>query len=164
MTARPVSILVASAFLACSASSVGARAAKSPFFGTWQLDLSRMPANYGTPPKKVTFAFDEAADGQWRTTVDITGQDDSVRHMTAEYRPDGHMAKIEGDTAEADSVASMSPAPNVLVVSMVKNKVLDGVRTWVISPDGKELTESAASVDNDGVPFVRNFHFKRVGG
>jgi len=84
--------------------------------------------------------------------------------MTAEYRPDGHMAKIEGDTAEADSVASMSPAPNVLVVSMVKNKVLDGVRTWVVSPDGKELTESAASVDNEGAPFVRNFHFKRVGG
>jgi hypothetical protein len=37
------------------------------------------------------------------------------------------------------------------------------VRTWVISADGREMTEAAANIDQDGVPFVRTFHFKRIG-
>ena len=28
--------------------------------------------------------------------------------------------------------------------------------------DGKEMTEAAADIERDGVPFVRNFHFKRI--
>jgi hypothetical protein len=36
------------------------------------------------------------------------------------------------------------------------------VRTYAISADGKEMTESAADVNEAGEPFVRNFHFKRV--
>jgi hypothetical protein len=73
------------------------------------------------------------------------------------------MAKSEGDKGEGDSAAFMSPAPNVLVASLAKDKSLESVRTYVIAADGREMTESAADVDNDGVPFVRNFHFKRIG-
>lgn len=137
-------------------------AEQSPFFGEWELDLTRMPDTYGPPPKRVTFRFADAGAGQWLTEVDITAQDNSVRHMAVRYRRDGRAVQGEGDTAEGDSAAMNSPAPNILVISMAKNKHSSGVRVYAISPDGKEMTESAANVDSEGAPFVRSFHFKRI--
>jgi hypothetical protein len=137
-------------------------AEQSPFLGEWQLDLTRLPDTYGPPPKRVIFTFKDVGAGQWRTEVDITAPDDSVRHMAAQYRRDGKAVPGEGDTSEADSVAVNAPAPNVLVMTLSKNKVLGSVRVYAISADGKEMAESAANVDNTGAPFVRNFHFKRV--
>lgn len=164
MTIRALSILFASACLACSTSAIGAVPAgeRSPFLGKWQLDLTRMPDTYGPPPKSVTFTFRDVGSGQWRTTVEIIGRDGSVRHTEVQYRRDGKMVKGEGDIAEADSAAFNSPALNVLVASLAKDKNPSGVRTWVISPDGSEMTESAAGVDQDGAPFVRKFHFRRI--
>jgi hypothetical protein len=121
-----------------------------------------MPATYGPPPKSVIFSFEDVGSDQWRTTVDITGRDDSVRHMAVQYRRDGRMVRGEGDMTEADSAAFMSPAPNVLVMSLGKDRRLGSVRVYAVSADGKEMTESATNVDQDGAPFVRNFHFKRV--
>jgi hypothetical protein len=164
MTAKSLRIMFASACLACSAPSSAAPPAgdRSPFLGEWQLDLTRMPDTYGPPPKRVVFSFKDVGLGQWRTTIDITAPDDSVRHIEVQYRRDGKMAKSEGDDSEADSAAFNSPAPNVLVASLAKNKALSSVRTWVVSSDGNEMTEAAADVDQDGVPFVRNFHFTRI--
>jgi hypothetical protein len=135
---------------------------RSPFLGQWELDLTRMPDTYGPPPKRVTFRFDDVGSGKWLMTVEITAPDDSIRRMAVEYRRDGRAVKGQGDTAEGDSVAVNSPAPNVLVLSMAKDKMLNGVRTYAVSPDGREMTESAANVDVSGAPFVRNFHFRRI--
>jgi len=137
-------------------------AERTPFFGIWELDLNRMPDNYGPPPKRVTFTFEDAGSGKWRTTVEITAHDDSVRRVSVEYLRDGRAVRGEGDNADADTAAVSSPAPNVLVFSMAKDRHLAGVRTYVTSPDGQEMTESAANVDGSGQPFVRNFHFRRI--
>ncbi|WP_294329019.1 hypothetical protein [uncultured Sphingomonas sp.] len=137
-------------------------AGRSPFLGTWELDLSRMPANYGPPPRRVLYTFEDAGDGHWRTTVDITAPDGSIRHMAVRYARDGSASAGEGDQSEADSAAINQPAPNVLVMSLSKNKMLGSVRVYAISSDGKEMTESAAAADSGGTPFVRNFHFRRV--
>lgn len=156
-------LIVATACVAFATSSPASSASEqSPFLGKWELDLSRMPDTYGPPPKRVTFSFEPVGPDQWRTTVDIIGRDDSVRHMAVQYRRDGRMVQGEGDRSEADSAAFNSPAPNVLVVSMAKDKALAGVRVYAVSADGKEMTESAANVDAAGAPFVRNFHFKRI--
>ncbi|AQR75873.1 hypothetical protein BXU08_12425 [Sphingomonas sp. LM7] len=137
-------------------------AAPSPFLGIWELDLTRMPETYGAPPKRVIYTFEDAGAGHWRTKVDITAPDDSVRHMAIRYRRDGKMAPGEGDTSEADSAAVNSPAPDVLVMSLSKNKALGSVRVYTVSADGREMTEAAANVDGTGAPFVRNFHFRRI--
>lgn len=137
-------------------------AERSPFLGEWELDLSRMPDTYGPPPKRVTFAFDDVGSGRWLTKVEITARDGSVRHAAVEYRRDGQAVQSEGDQAEADSAAVSSPAPNVLVFSMAKENRLQGVRVYAVSTDGQEMTESAAGIDNEGAPFVRNFHFRRI--
>lgn len=134
----------------------------SPFLGAWELDLTRMPDSYGPPPKRVTYTFDDLGSGEWRTKIDITAPDGSIRHMAVRYRRDGKAVRGEGDTSEADSAAVNAPAPNVLVMSLSRNKFLGSVRVYAISADGKEMTESAANVDDAGAPFVRNFHFKRI--
>lgn len=136
---------------------------QSPFIGTWELDLTRMPETYGPPPKRVTFTFEDIGAGKWRTKVEITAPDDSVRRMAVEYRRDGRAVQGEGDNAEGDTAAFNSPAPNVLVMNMARNKSPAGVRVYTISADGKEMTEAAAGIDGEGAPFVRNFHFRRIG-
>ncbi|MET3713197.1 hypothetical protein ABIC65_003927 [Sphingomonas trueperi] len=140
----------------------GSSVGRSTFLGTWELDLSRMPANYGPPPRRVLYSFEDAGDGQWRTSVDITAPDGSVRHMTVRYARDGSASAGEGDLSEADSAAINQPVPNVLVMSLSKNRMLGSVRVYAVSPDGREMTESAAAADSGGAPFVRNFHFRRL--
>ncbi|MGW8135875.1 hypothetical protein [Sphingomonas zeae] len=134
----------------------------SPFLGRWELDLTRMPDSYGPPPKRVVYDFQVLASGKWRTTIDITAPNDSVRHMMVEYRPDGTFAPGGGDTSEADSAAIMVPTPNVLVMNLAKNKRLGSVRVYTVSADGKEMIESAAAINPLGKPFVRNFRYKRL--
>jgi hypothetical protein len=122
-----------------------------------------MPSTYGPPPKRVTYRFEDAGSGKWRTDVEIIGQDGSIRHATSEYRRDGQAVKIQGDTIDGDRAAFGSPAPDVLVGCLTGNTGFASVRTWAISADGREMTESAASLDEQGAPFVRNFHFRRIG-
>jgi hypothetical protein len=157
-------IVIASVALAWMAPTAAAPPVndQSPFIGQWELDLSRMPDTYGPPPKRVVYGFVDLGSGEWRTTVDITAPDDSVRHVAVQYRPDGKMVKGTGDQVDGDSAAFNAPAPNVLVMSLAKDRKLGSVRVYAISADGNEMTESAANVDGSGSPFVRNFHFKRI--
>ena len=143
-----------------AAQSPGAPA--SAFLGEWELDLTRMPDSYGPSPKRVVYSFADIGDGQWRTTIDITAPDGSVRHIAMRYRRDGKAVPGEGDRVDGDTAALGSPAPNVLVMTVGQNKALGSVRVYAVSADGREMTESAANVDNDGAPFVRNFHYKRI--
>lgn len=136
--------------------------ATSPFLGLWELDLGNMPVTYGTPPKRVTYRFADAGDGQWSSAIDITAQDDSVRHMEARFGRDGKAFTSNGDDQEVDLAAAGSPAPDVLVLSLAKNKALQSVRTYAVSSDGQTMTESAAGIDDEGTPFVRNFTYHRV--
>ena len=163
MKTKSLRVILASACLASLLTSAAPAAnQQSPFLGKWELDLTRMPDTYGPPPKRVTFSFQDVGSDQWRTTVEITGRDDSLRHIAIQYRRDGRAARGEGDNSEGDTAAFASPAPNILVMSQGKEKALAGVRVYSISADGKEMTESAANVDPTGAPFVRTFHFKKV--
>lgn len=141
---------------------VAASTEQSPFLGLWELDLTRMPDTYGPPPKRVTYSFEDIGAGKWRTRVEITAPDNSVRRIAMEYARDGRAVPGEGDDADGDTAAFGAPAPNVLVMSVAKNGHASGVRVYVISPDGQEMTEAAANVDAAGAPFVRSFHFRRV--
>lgn len=143
--------------------SVAAPDARSwPFLGKWELDLTRMPSNYGPAPKRVLFSFDYAGAGLWRTTIDITAPDGAVRHSMVQYRREGQAFAGQGDQREADHAAFLSPTPNVLVMDLAKDKNQGSVRVYTVSEDGSEMTESAASIDSRGMPFVRIFHFKHL--
>jgi len=138
-------------------------AAPSPFLGLWELDLAKMPVTYGQPPKRVTYRFVDAGKGRWKTLIEIVAQDDSVRHMEAQFARDGLMVDAVGNKDEGDHAAAGSPAPDVLVLSLAKDKQRESVRVYAVSKDGRTMTEAAADVDDDGVPFVRNFTFHKIG-
>ena len=138
------------------------QATPSSFIGQWELDLTRMPSTYGSPPKRVVYEFKDIGSGKYRLTVDITGQDDSIRHMAVSYRPDGTTFPSEAGADEADSAAVMTSTRNVLVLNLGRAKMLGSVRVYIVSKDGREMTESAAGITGDGQPFVRNFHYKRL--
>lgn len=141
---------------------VATAAEASPFLGEWELDLTRMPDDYGPSPKRVTFAFEDVGSGEWLTRIAIIAPDDSVRRVAIRYRRDGQAVQSEGDMAEGETAAFRSPAPNILVMSIARSGSLAGVRVYAISADGNEMTESASGVRSGGVPFVRNFHFRRI--
>lgn len=152
------------ALVFAAAPAAGASPYADPSFaGEWELDLTRMPATYGTPPKRVVYAIRNLGGGTWQTTIDITAPDGSVRHMAVRYRRDGQAGQSSGDLSEGDSAAISLPAPDVMVMSIAKEKSLASVRVYSISANGREMTESAADVDGTGAPFVRKFHFRRVG-
>lgn len=162
-TARPA---FAFAFL-CLATTAAADpaptvAAPSPLLGTWVLDLKRMPDANGPLPKRVTYCFADVGQGVWEGTIDIVAPDGSVRHMVSRYARDGRAVKIEGDQLEADSVAVTTPAPNILVMGLAKDRRPGSTRVYSVSANGTELTESAVSVGDDGMPLVRTFHFTRM--
>ena len=164
---RPLLALLAASLTAAAPAQTPAQpraqTAPSPFLGTWELDLTRMPDTYGPPPKRVLYAFKDVGAGEWTTTIDITGRDDTVRHIAIRYRRDGKAVPGAGDTADGDTAAVGSPTPNVLVMSLATGRKLGSVRTYTVSTDGREMTESAANVTNEGEPFVRHFHFRRIG-
>lgn len=154
--------VLASPIRAVAAEAASPASEQASFLGEWELDLARMPDTYGSPPKKVVYAFQDLGAGQWRTTIDITARDGSVRHMAVRYRRDGSASPAEGELSEGDSAAINSPAPNVLVMNLAKDKRPVSVRVYALSADGNEMTESAADIDDAGAPFVRNFHYKRI--
>lgn len=137
-------------------------AVPSPLLGKWVLDLTRMPDANGPLPRRVTFGFADVGQGVWEGTIDIVAPDGGVRHMVSRYPRDGRAVKIEGDQLEADSVAVTTPAPNILVMGLAKDKRPGSTRVYSVSANGMELTESAVSVGDDGMPLVRTFHFTRV--
>ena len=57
----------------------------SPLFGTWAVDVTRLPMPPEARPKSVTFTFSDAGAGKWTTHVDIYGGDGSERHMSEEF-------------------------------------------------------------------------------
>src|SRR3546814_4442030 len=90
-------------------------AGQSPFLGKWELDLARMPDTYGPAPKRVTFAFEDVGSGRWRTVIEITAPNGSVRRAASEYRRDGKAVQAEGDTAEADRSEEQTSEPQSLM-------------------------------------------------
>jgi hypothetical protein len=145
-----------------SADPVATVEVQSPLLGTWVLDLTRMPDANGPLPKRVTYAWADLGQGVWEGTVDIVAPDGGVRHMASRYTRDGRAVRIEGDQLEADSVAVTTPAPNILVMGLAKGNRPGSTRVYSVSANGMELTESAVSVGDDGMPLVRTFHFTRM--
>lgn len=136
--------------------------AASPLLGTWAVDVARLPIPPETRPKSVTFTFSEAGAGKWSTRVDILGGDGSQRHMVSNYSLDGTAVAIQGDTAEADSVAVEIPAPNVMVMALAKGGVPASTRVYTVGADTKTMIETAAYLGNDGKPMMRTNYFTRM--
>jgi hypothetical protein len=133
----------------------------SPILGLWKLDLASVPAEARPAGVTAEFASTGAGTEGWNTSYVITARDGSVRRVTSRERLDGRAVPIEGDRAEADSVAMTHPAPDVLVMALTKDGRPGSVRVYSVSKDGTAMTESAALLGDDGKPVVRTFRWTR---
>lgn len=154
-------LILALAVCGSSPAEASGTSAPSPILGRWTVDLAAMPIPPEARPAAVTAEFADAGDGFWHTTYVITGRDGSERRMTSRERLDGTAVPIDGDRAEADSVAMSTPAPGVLVMGLGKDGRPGSVRVYTVAADGRSMTESAVNVGDDGKPFVRTFRWVR---
>lgn len=145
-----------------AASAVAQPLERSPLLGTWAVDVTRLPVPPEARPKSVTFKFNEAGDGKWTTDVDIKGGDGSDRHSIATFALDGTGAVIEGDQAEADTVAATLPQPNVMVMELGRGGIPASTRVYTVARGGQTMIETAAYFGRDGKPVMRTNYFSRV--
>lgn len=69
---------------------------------------------------------------------DIVDASGVASHAASTAGPDGRRAPIK-DSLEADTVALKLPAPNVLVMDLVKGGVPASTRVYTVAADGKTL-------------------------
>lgn len=133
----------------------------SPLLGSWAVDVSRLPIPPAARPKRVTFTFSDAGGGKWTTQVDIVDASGAASHATSTADLDGTPAPITNST-EADTVALKLPAPNVLVMDLVKGGIPASTRVYTAAADSKTLIETASYAGGNGQPMMRTNYFTRI--
>lgn len=144
-----------------AAPALAQSSAASPLLGSWAVDVARLPIPPAARPKSVTFTFSDTGGGKWMTHVDIIGGDGTATHAVSVATLDGTPAPVE-NSPEADTVALKLPAPNVLVMDLVKGGIPASTRVYTVAADGRTLTETAAYAGGNGMPMMRTHYFTRV--
>ncbi len=139
-----LSLAAALALCILGASAQAAPSAK--FIGTWNLDLSGMPAT-PPPPKSVTLVTTDAGGGKWKTTLTTVDADGKSTTSERIYAADGKEYPVTGDPT-LDSNVFTSPDPNTLVIKESKGGKLVDTLTTKLSADGN--TQNATTVSADG--------------
>ena len=137
-------VAVVAGFGLAALSASAAPSAK--FIGTWNLDLSGMPAS-PPPPKSITLTTTDAGSGKWKTTIESVGADGKATKSEVTYAVDGKDYPVTGDPT-MDSNSFTSPEPNTLVILEKKGGKLVDTLTTTLSADGN--TQNASTVSADG--------------
>ncbi|MET0504822.1 MAG: hypothetical protein ABWZ85_05800 [Luteibacter sp.] len=140
---------------------LSAQPAASPLLGTWSLDTSRMPVPAEQRPKHVSFSFADAGGGKWSVHVDIVYAPGQEVHSVATPSLDGTSAVVE-NSPEADHVQLKVPAPNVVVLALMKGDVLASTRIYSVMPDGRTLVETNVYPGEKGVAVMKLNYFQRA--
>ena len=133
----------------------------SPLLGSWAVDVSRLPIPPAARPKSVTFTFSDVGGGKWTTSVDIVDAGGAVTHAVSNAGLDGIAAPVKG-SIEADTIALKLPAPNVLVMDLVKQGIPASTRVYTVAADGRMMIETASYAGGNGRPMMRTNYFTRL--
>lgn len=151
--------LLAALFLATPAFATPA--STSPLAGRWILDVDTLPMPPEARPKSVTLVFGDAPGGKWTTRVDIVARDDSKMFAESTLPLDGTPGRATG-TYWVDVIAAKMPAPNVLVMQFVYEKIPRSTRVYSLDAEDKVLTETETYFKEDGTPMMRTAFFSRA--
>lgn len=133
----------------------------SPLLGSWAVDVSRLPMPPQERPKSVTLTFGEAGKGKWVAKVDIIDQGGGKMHAEGVAALDGRATPVKNNF-EADTFALRTPASNVLVMMLAKDRSAASTRIYTVAPDGRSMTEIVAAFAPDGSPTMRTNYFTRL--
>jgi hypothetical protein len=153
----PLTLASAIAVTAAAAQSE----APSPLLGTWELDVARMPFPPEKRPKAATITYSDAGQGRWRTTLEVVGGDGLPIRAEGTYPLDGTATPSQGYPG-VDMLATRVPAPNVMVAAFYKDHMPRTTRTYVVTPDGKTMTETVVWLNLNGKPEITTSYFDRV--
>ena len=146
---------------ASPASVPSTRSTAALLLGSWLLDTSRMPMPPDQRPKNVVLTFGNAGDGKWTVHVDVVYAPGNEVHSVSTSTLDGTTAAVE-NSPEADRVALKQPAPNVLVMALLRKGVLVSTRIYSAMPGGHSLVETAVYPGQDGTPVMKTNYFTRT--
>ena len=156
-----VAMAAGGAFMAQGqARSAPAATSASPIFGTWEVDVSKLPMPPEARPKQVQIVFRPVEDGRVSTQVSVTLADGNVMASQSVTDLSGTPAKASGNL-EADTVSTTRPLPQVLVMQLSLNGHPGSTRIYAVQPDGQSMTETAANYDDHGIPYTRINYFHR---
>lgn len=153
------SLMLASAFATPAATAQ--MQAPSPLLGTWELDVARMPFPPEKRPKAVTITYSDAGQSRWRTTLDVIGGDGVRIRAEGTYPLDGTAAPSQGYPG-VDMIATRVPAPNVMVAAFYKEHMPRTTRTYIVTPDGRMMTETVVWLNLNGKPEITTSTFNRA--
>ena len=156
---KPTFALLASLLLAFG-SAESAEPAAAPIFGTWEVDVSKLPMPPEARPKRVEISFRSLKPGQVSTQVRVTTVDGSIMASESVTDLSGTPAKASGNL-EADTVSTTMPLPQVLVMQLSLNGHPGSTRIYAVQPGGRTMTETAANYDDHGLPYTRINYFRR---
>ena len=135
--------------------------ASSPLLGSWTLDVIQSEIPPEARPKSVTITYSDMGGGKWSTNVAIVGGDGTKINATGTYPLDGLPAPGTG-YANVDTVAVKVPAPNVMIAAFYKGGMPRSTRTYIVSADGKTMTENIVWLNINGNPEIATNLFNRL--
>ena len=133
----------------------------SPLLGSRALDLTRSEIPPEARPQSVTITYSDVGDGKWNMNVAIVGRDGGKINATGTHPLDGTTLPSTG-YPNVDMVAVKVPAPNVMVAAFYKGGMPRSTRTYIVSPDGKTMTENVVWLELNGTPELATNLFNRV--
>ena len=156
-------------FLALAAMASAASAAPpepparvpAPLLGTWALDLARSEIPPEARPNSVTITYTDVGAGKWNTTVNIVGSNGHKIDATATFPLDGTAASGTG-YPNVDTIAVKVPSPNVMIAAFYKEGMPRSTRTYIVSPDGRTMSENIVWLNLNGKPEIATNRFNRV--
>ena len=144
-----------------SAASAFAAEPGAPLLGSWALNLMQSEIPPEARPQSVTITYRDVGSGKWNTTVNIVGSNGHKIDATATYPLDGTPASGTG-YPNVDTIAVKVPAPNVMVAAFYKEGMPRSTRTYIVSADGKTMTENIVWLSLNGKPEIATNLFNRV--
>jgi hypothetical protein len=133
-----------------SATTSGADA--RPFFGAWNVDVTRLPIP--EPPASVTITWADAGGGRVKMSVDILDRKGVATHAESTFPLDGTATRAEG-SLDVDIVSMTMPSERVLVMGAGMRGNPSNTRIFAISADGRHMSETIVSHAPGGIPTTR---------
>ena len=112
-------------------------------------------------PQSVTITYSDVGGGKWNTNVAIVGRDGGKINAAGTYPLDGSSSPSTG-YPNVDMIAVKVPAPNVMVAAFYNKGMPRSTRTYIVSPDGKTMTENVVWLNLNGKPELATNSFNRV--
>ena len=122
------------------------------FFGSWQVDVTKLPIP--EPPASVTITWSDAGGGKVSMSVDILDRQGVKTHADSTFALDGSPTRAAG-SLDVDIVSMTLPADRVLIMGAGMKGNPSNTRIFVVSDDGKRMSETIVSHGPGNIPATR---------